>query len=149
MGVMSFYGAWTATGAVQTDKTKESVAEVVRQLHLLQEQPISQAEMIAAKRADLQQSASTLETSAGIASQMGLLWSWHLPMTALQGESEGVQQTGLLAVRAAVARYADPRKASLLVVGDRRKIESGLRELHLGPVVVLDLDGKPLEEDIH
>jgi zinc protease len=118
MGVMSFYGAWTATGAVQTDQTKESVAEVVRQLHLLQEQPISQAEMIAAKRADLQHSASTLKTSAGIASQMGLLWSWHLPMTALQGESEGVQQTGLLAVRAAVARYADPKKASLLVVGD-------------------------------
>lgn len=53
MGVASerdLYGAWTATGAVQTDKIKESVAEVMRQLHLLQEQPISQAEMIAAKK---------------------------------------------------------------------------------------------------
>ena len=149
MGIMSSYGAWTATGAVQTDKTKESVAELVKQLRLLREQPISDAEFTAAKKADLQQSASTFETSGGITSQMGLLWSWHLPMSALGGESEGVQQTGLAAVSAAVARYADPNKASLLVVGDRSRIESGLRELHLGPVVLLDLDGKPANEAVH
>lgn len=149
MGVLSFYGAWTATGAVETDKTNESVVELVRQLRLLQDQPISELEMRTAKKADLQQSASTLETTGGVVSQMGLLWSWHLPLSALGGESEGVQRTALATVRAAVARYADPNKAALLVVGDRRTIESGLRELHLGPVVVLDLDGKPVHETVH
>ena len=149
MGLLSSYGAWTATGAVQTDKTKESVLELVKQLRLLEEQPISEAEIGAAKKANLQQSASDLETSGGIASQMALLWTWHLPMSALQGESDGVQKTSLAAVRAAVSRYADPRKASLLVVGDRSRIESSLRELHLGPVVLLDPQGKPMDEAAH
>jgi len=149
MDLLSSYGAWTATGAVQTDKTKESVLELVKQLRLLEEQAISEAEIGAAKKANLQQSASDLETSGGIASQMALLWSWHLPMSALQGESDGVQKTSLAAVRAAVSRYADPRKASLLVVGDRSRIESSLRELHLGPVVLLDPEGKPMDEAAH
>jgi zinc protease len=31
-----------------------------------------------------------------------------------------------------------------LIVGDRAKIEPGIRELALGDVVVIDADGKPL-----
>jgi hypothetical protein len=31
------------------------------------------------------------------------------------------------------------------VVGDREKIESGIRELALGPVQMLDADGKVIE----
>src|SRR5271155_367541 len=37
---------------------------------------------------------------------------WHLPVSALQGESDDVQATSLATRHAAVARYLNPDKAS-------------------------------------
>ena len=71
------------------------------------------------------------------------LWSFGLPMTELQHESEGIAATSLEAARAAAAKYAKPENASVVLVGDRAKIEPGIRELNLGEVVILDAEGKP------
>jgi zinc protease len=44
-----------------------------------------------------------------------------------------------------VARqYIDPDKLSIVVVGDRAKIEGPLSALKIGPIVRLDLDGNPI-----
>jgi zinc protease len=82
----------------------------------------------------------------GIASAMGYLWGLHLPMTAMQDESDAAARASLAEVRAAAAHYANPHKAVLLLVGDRSKIEADLRELHLGPITLLDADGKALSQ---
>src|ERR1700739_1232723 len=147
IGLDTCCGTLRATGSVQTDKTKEAVIELDRQLHLLRDQPITEAEFEQAKKTNLQQSAAQFETSAAIVSRMGQLWSWALPVSALQGEVDGVQETSLAAVRTAVAQYVKPGAATLLIVGDRQRIESGLRQLNLGPIVLLDTDGTPSKAD--
>ena len=43
-------------------------------------------------------------------------------------------------------KYATPSKASLLLVGDTSKIESGVKSLNIGEIVVLDAEGKPLDK---
>ena len=40
-------------------------------------------------------------------------------------------------------KYVRPQAAGLLLVGDRAKIEAGLREPQLGQVVLLDVEGRP------
>ena len=43
-------------------------------------------------------------------------------------------------------QYIDPRSVVVIVVGDRKKIESEIRALNLGPVKVLSVDeilGRP------
>ena len=52
----------------------------------------------------------------------------------------------LEAVNAAAKKYALPSKASLLLVGDASKIESGVRSLNLGEIVFLDAEGKPVKK---
>ncbi len=47
------------------------------------------------------------------------------------------------AARDAARKHAAADKAILLLVGDRAKIEPGVKELHLGEIVVLDTEGKP------
>jgi len=47
-------------------------------------------------------------------------------------------------VNSAAAKYAAPAGTSILLVGDLSKIEAGIRELNLGEVVILDVEGKPL-----
>ena len=54
--------------------------------------------------------------------------------------------TKLNDVNAAAKRYALPDKSVLLLVGDRTKIEPGLRELNLGEIVVIDNEGRVVEQ---
>jgi len=63
-------------------------------------------------------------------------------MTELQAEADGVAATTLADARAAAGKWAKPSAAAILVVGDRKKVEAGLREV--GEVVVVDSKGKPL-----
>jgi hypothetical protein len=37
-----------------------------------------------------------------------------------------------------------PAESTLLLIGDRSKIEDGVRALHAGDVVVVDAEGNPL-----
>jgi zinc protease len=84
------------------------------------------------------------ETSASIADRVGVFWSWGLPMSELQREPEELRRTSLQSVNAAIKKYADPERQSLLLIGDLSKILPGLRDLNLGEIVVLDIDGNPI-----
>jgi zinc protease len=65
-------------------------------------------------------------------------------MDELQREVDETQKVTLEAARAAAAKYAKPAEASVLLVGDRAKIESGIRETKLGEIVLLDAEGRPV-----
>jgi zinc protease len=64
----------------------------------------------------------------------------------MQTESDAAVNASLAEVRTAAAHFADPDKAVLLLVGDRGKIEPGLRELDLGPITLVDADGKVIPQ---
>ena len=53
-------------------------------------------------------------------------------------EPDRIAQVPLAATNAAAAKWARPEKASIVVVGDRAKIEEKLMALNLGEIVVLD-----------
>jgi hypothetical protein len=46
-------------------------------------------------------------------------------------------------VLAAEKKYVNPAASAILLVGDRAKVESDLKALNLGQVVLLDTEGKP------
>jgi zinc protease len=94
-------GTWIAAGGVQTDKTKEAVAEFEKELKAL-------------------------------------------PITELQREYDETAKATLDATLAAAKKYARPERAGTLLVGDRGKIEAGLRDLKIGDVVIVDSEGKPV-----
>ena len=47
-------------------------------------------------------------------------------------------------IGAASKKYVQPAQASLLLVGDRAKIEAKVKALNLGEIVLLDNEGKPV-----
>ena len=137
-------GTWIASGGVQTDKTKESVVEFFKELQgVAGEKPITEKEFNTAKLAKIRGYAQQFEAYGRVAEQIADLWTSGLSMTELQAETDAVAALTLDEVRAAADRWAEPAAASILVVGDRAKIEPGLREL--GDVVVLDDEGRPLD----
>ncbi|HEX8921531.1 MAG TPA: pitrilysin family protein, partial [Pyrinomonadaceae bacterium] len=139
----SEYGAWQASGGVQTNKTKESVVEFMKELKFLAgEKPISEKELLNAKANRIRGYAQQFESLGRLADQVATLWSYGLPMSDLQQETTELERATLASVNTAAKKYAVPNSTMLLLVGDRSKIESGVRELKIGDVVVLDAEGK-------
>jgi zinc protease len=148
-GVFSFptffseYGMWQSSGGVQTNKTKESVTEFVKELKFLAgEKPITEKELLNAKANRIRGYAQQFESLGRLADQVATLWSYGLPMSELQQETTELERATLASVNTAAKKYAVPNSTMLLLVGDRSKIEAGVRELKLGDVVILDAEGK-------
>ena len=146
-GLVQFHesGLWRAIGGVQTDKTKESLVEFSKELKgLAGERPITAEELANAKSKFVRGYSQQFENLERISAQVGGLWAVGLPMTELRTEPEKVEQVTLTDANAAAKRYAVPGQVTYLLVGDRAKIESGVRSLGLGEVVVLDEEGRSL-----
>ncbi len=145
--IPSFYsqaGVWRATGGVQTNKTKESVVEFVKELKAIAgEKPISEKELTGAKTNRIRGYAQGFESLGSVGGKIAELWSAGLPMSELERTPREFEKATLGEVNAAAQKYAVPGAASLLLVGDRAKIEAGVRELNLGEIVILDVEGKP------
>lgn len=149
-GVFGFPALYTkagmlqAGGGVQTNKTKESVAEFIKEVRMMAGQkPVSEQELAYAKSYRVRGYAQEFESLSRIADHIAALWSVDLPMTDIQRECAELEKTTLAQVNATAEKYVQPGKTSLLLVGDRAKIESGVRELNAGEIVMLDVDGKP------
>ncbi len=138
------YGVWAASGFVQTDKTKEALVELRSQTRRIAgDQPVSDAELRVARAIYAQGYASGFETSSELTGILENLWISNLPMTAIQTDPDRIAQTPLADVQAAARRFARLGQASLLLVGDRGKIEEGVKSLGIGPIVLLNADGTP------
>ncbi len=140
-------GTWWAQGGVQTNKTKESIAEFLSELTSLSGQkPITEVELQNAKQTRVRGYAQQFESGGRVADQIATLWALELPMSELQREPQEITNATLEAVNAAARKYAVPNRSTLLLVGDLAKIEAGLKELNAGEIIVLDAEGKPVKK---
>jgi len=136
-------GLWYAGGGVQTDKTREAVVEFLAELDAIAgARPITAEEFELAKLRKTRGYAQQFEAYGRVAGQIAQLWVDGLPMTELQAESDGIAAVDLEEARAAAERWAEPEASAILVVGDRKQVEAGLREL--GDVILLDTEGEPV-----
>jgi predicted Zn-dependent peptidase len=145
LNAMTKAGAWTANAGVQTDKTAESITEFDKELKgLVAGRPIEAEEFTATQARQTRGYTQQFESLARVTQQMGNLWVLGLPMTELQKEFDATGALTLADIQAAVKKYVQPGKASLLLVGDRAKIEAKVKALNLGEIVLLDVEGKPV-----
>lgn len=141
----SKYGLWLAYGGVQTNKTKESVIEFEKELRFISgKKPITEKELADAKHTRVRGYAQQFESLHRITAQIGEVWAAGLPMSELQREPEEIAKVTAASANAVAEKYAAPSGATLLLVGDLSKIEAGIRQLNLGELVVLDVEGKPV-----
>ena len=104
--------------------------------------PISAEEFETARLRKLRGYTQQFESYSRVAEELASLWVLGLPASELQREADEAAKVKLPDVLGAASKYAQPETANLLVVGDRTKVEAGLRELKLGDVVVLDAEGQ-------
>jgi zinc protease len=135
---------WMVMAPVQTDKTKESLAEVVRELRTaVSDRPLTATELADAKDRLVKQLAGRWETGASVASALGEIETYGLPKDYYATYADAVRKASDADVNAAARKFVLPSQLMWVVIGDRARIEGGIRELKLGDIQVLDADGSP------
>ena len=136
-----------AGGSVETNVTKESVAETLREFNdVHRDRPISQDELDTAKAGILQSYPASFERPSQLISHLLQLALYDLPNDYFQTVRPNIEAVSLEGVQRIGVELIQPDQLCVLVVGDRRTIEPGLRELEL-PVVLLDDDGAPINAE--
>lgn len=134
---------WMVMAPVQTDKTKESLAEVVKELRaVVADKPLTPAEIADAKDRTVKTLAGRWETGSAVGAALNEIVTYGLPDDYYARYSELVRSASDVQVNAAATKFVSPNQMLWVVIGDRAKIEAGIRELNLGEIVLLDADGR-------
>ncbi len=127
---------------VQTDKTSGAMTEIQKELTgIVGSKPATEDELARAKAAETLTLPGQWETMSAVANSIGDIVQFGLPDDYFDTYSQRVRALGLDGVNGAAEKVVHPGSLVWVVVGDREKIEPGIRALNLGPITVLDADG--------
>ncbi len=134
---------FTVIAPVQTDKTKESMAEVLREIKdIAGDRPIKGEEFASIMRNMTSRLPGRFETLSSLENAGVSLVNFGLPddywsnyVTRMRGLTES-QLDG------AAKKFIHPNEVIWIVVGDLAKVEKGIRDLGYGEIVRLNADGE-------
>jgi zinc protease len=128
-----------AYAPVQTDKTKESMTEIDKELRgILAEHPATDAELARVKASETLRLPGSRETMDRVMNSVEDLVEYDLPEDYYQTYAGKVRALTLADIEKSAREVVQPNHMIWVVVGDRAKIEAGIRELGLGEVRVLN-----------
>jgi len=137
-------GPFRAGGDMQTKYTKESVVELMKELNNIRgEVPVTQKELDYYKQRLIRLYPGAFETVGGISGQLSNLVVFGLPDSYFNEYIAKVNAVTLDDVNRVAKKYLDPSKMAIVIVGDRKVIEPGLKELGYA-ITILDADGRPV-----
>ncbi len=137
-------GPFAASGEIQTISTKEAVQEFLKELNGIRgSRPVSEAELEVSKQAFIRRFPSGFETVGGISNQLASLVTYDLSDSYFNDYIVKVSAVTIDDVNRVANKYLDPSRMAIVIVGDRKVVEAGLKELG-SPVIYLDTDGNPI-----
>ncbi len=132
-------GAYFAYAEVQTEVTKESLVEFMKEFRgVIGDNPITEEELSESKDNLIKGFPQDFQTIGGIAGQLGSMITYDLSMDEWKTYVDRVNSIDLSKAAKAATDYISPESLLIVVVGDMEKVEAGIRELNLGEVIVLD-----------
>ena len=135
-----------AYAPVQTDKTKESISEIIKELRgVITDRAPTAAELSKAQDIQTLTLPGSWETMGAVAGSIGELIRYNLPDDYYATFPSKVRALTTGDVSSAAKAVVRPEGITWVVVGDRAKIEAGIKELHLGEIGYIDSDGNPLK----
>jgi zinc protease len=140
-----FGGPLYAGAQVRTDVTAPAAKELFAELDRITTDPPTAAELKLAQDSQIRSVPGQFETAKGTSARIGQLFVYNLPdnyYAALPAELAAVRPQQ---VTQAAIDHIHPKQMIVVAVGDRAKIEPGLKELNLGPIEYRDASGNPMQ----
>lgn len=136
-------GVFSATAEVRTEVTDSALAEMIHQLRRMGTETVPADELESAKSYLAGSYPGRFETPGMIANRLAGTRLLGLPAEHLRQYPERIRAVTAAQVQRAAATYFSPDKAVVVVVGDATKVLPKIEGM--GPVTLLDVEGKPLE----
>jgi zinc protease len=132
-----------AYAPVQTDKTKESMVEINKELRgIVGDHLVSEDELAKIQANETLSLPGSRETLTALGQSIVDLVQFGLPDDYYETYAGKVRALKTSDVNAAAKEVVRPDNLIWVVVGDRAKIEAGVRELNLGEFHIMDANGK-------
>ncbi len=137
---------WLVYAAVQSDKTKESLMELDRELRdIIDSRQATQDELTKIKKNAVLRLPGRFETKHSLRGALGHIWMYGLPSDYWETYEHKVAAITLEDVHQAAHHVIHPDQIIWVIVGDRNKIESRLRDLEFGSLTLLNADGNVIK----
>lgn len=136
-------GPFTASAEIVTAKTDSALIEFMKELRAIRD-TVPQAELQKAKRYLQLMLPSLFETTGDIAFQLTPLAVHSLALDFYNNYVQQIERVTQADVQRVARKYIDPERLSIVIVGDRKQIESGIGKLGLGEVLIRDMYGRPV-----
>jgi predicted Zn-dependent peptidase len=132
-------GPFSAAAGVQTDKTSEALTEFFKELEGIRK-PIPADELEKAKNYVALLLPRNFETTQSLAGSLAQMFIYNLPANYFETFTEHVRAVTAADAQRVAERYIQPDKFAIVVVGDLKAIEPGIRALNLGPITTVTID---------
>ncbi|HEY0180399.1 MAG TPA: pitrilysin family protein [Dokdonella sp.] len=127
---------------VQTDKTAESVAEILREAkEVVGPRPLTHAEIETIKVGQVRSMPGEYQTAKAVLGAITGIVLYDRPDDYVQTLKPRIEALKDADVEAAAKQVIQPDALTWVVVGDLKKIEAPIRALKIGDVQVVDADG--------
>jgi zinc protease len=131
--------AMLVTAPVQTDKTSESMTEIVNEYAAyLSTAPITENELAKGKASKTLRLPGQFETLGALKSGVSEIVKYNRDLDYLNQLPQLLDEPSLMDVQEMAQTYIKPDQWTWLIVGDLDKIEEPIRNLNLGTVKVID-----------
>ena len=140
-----FQRPFLAFAPVQTDKTKESLAEMNKELRaILGDRPVTSDELARTQANETLSLPGSRETLDAVGGSIATILDSRWPDDYYDTMSGKIRALKTSDLDAAAKQVVHPDNLIWIVVGDRAKIEAGIRELNLGEIRFIDANGNPI-----
>ncbi len=131
---------------VQTDKTKESLEELVKEYHgITSSQPISEKELQDEQTNATLGLSGRFETVQQLSGAYSTILEYNLPHDYFNTFTKAAMAVTPESANLIAKKMILPDHLIWVIVGDMSKVEAGIRALNLGEVHKIDADGDPVQ----
>jgi zinc protease len=131
-------GPFTASAEIVSAKTDSALIEFTKELRAIRD-TVPTDELAKAKRYLQLGLPEDFETTGSIAGQLLPLMTYGIPLDFYNSAVENIGAVTQADVQRVARQYVDPDRLTLVIVGDRKTIEPGLRALRPGEIIIRDV----------
>jgi len=103
------------------------------------------AELSRAKRYLQLQLPGNFETTQQIAAALVPVALYGLPLDYYNNYVQNIEGVTQADVARVAQQYINPGSLAVVIVGDRKTIEAGLKATNVGPIAIRDISGQPIQ----
>ena len=137
-------GPFTAAAEIVAAKTDSALLEFMKELSGIR-QSVPADELSRAKRYLQLQLPGNFETTQQIAAALVPVALYGLPLDYYNNYVQSIEGVTQADVSRVAQQYVNPGSLAIVIVGDRKTVEQGLKSVNVGPISIRDMSGLPIQ----